>query len=100
MAGNPGAWPVLSVNIRPNVWPRKSPSGTLQIWCLLLVDRELQLAHDLAQLLQCLVGIVLLAQDHKIIGVGYDKTAEALLLARYGRVSLRSTASDQQRIPW
>src|SRR5258707_2226807 len=47
--------------------------------CLLLVDRELQLAHDLAQLLQCLVGITLLAQDHKIVGVGYDTTAEALL---------------------
>src|SRR5271163_47592 len=47
--------------------------------CLLLVDRQLQLAHDLAQLLQCLVGIALLAQDHKIIGVGYDTTAEALL---------------------
>src|SRR5712672_842223 len=25
--------------------------------CLLLVDRELQLSHDLAQLLQCLIGI-------------------------------------------
>jgi hypothetical protein len=36
--------------------------------CLLLVDRELQLAHDLAQLLQCLIGFALLAQDHKIIG--------------------------------
>jgi hypothetical protein len=45
----------------------------------LIVDRALQLAHDLAQLLRCLVGIALLAQDHKIIGVGYDTTAEALL---------------------
>src|SRR3982074_2712049 len=47
--------------------------------CLLLVDRELQLAHDLAQLLQRLVGFTLLAQDHEIIGVGHDTTAEALL---------------------
>src|SRR3977135_3139565 len=47
--------------------------------CLLLVDRELQLAHDLAQLLQCLIGIAFLAQDHKIVGIGHDTTAEALL---------------------
>src|ERR1700732_425901 len=37
--------------------------------CLLLADRELQLAHDLAQLLQCLVGFALLAQDHEIVGI-------------------------------
>src|SRR6478672_652087 len=47
--------------------------------CLLLVDRKLQLAHDHAQLLQRLVGFALLAQDHEIVGVGYDTTAEALL---------------------
>src|SRR5882757_4489372 len=34
--------------------------------CLLLVDRELQLAHDLAQPLQRLFGIALLAQDHEV----------------------------------
>src|SRR6202165_533052 len=47
--------------------------------CLLLVDRELQLAHDLAQLLQSLIGIAFLAQDHKIVGIGHDTTVEALL---------------------
>src|SRR3977135_4483448 len=46
--------------------------------CLLLVDRELQLAHDLAQLLQRLIGFALLAQDHEIVGIGHDTTAEAL----------------------
>jgi hypothetical protein len=30
-------------------------------------------------LLQCLIGIALLAQDHEIVGIGYDPTAEALL---------------------
>jgi len=30
-------------------------------------------------LLQRIIGVALLAQDHKIIGVGYDTTAEALL---------------------
>src|SRR5260221_6519570 len=47
--------------------------------CLLLVDRELQLAHDLAQLLQCLIGIAFLAQDHEIVGIGHNTTAKALL---------------------
>src|SRR6266705_6575424 len=47
--------------------------------CLLLVDRELQLAHDLAQLLQRLIGFALLAQDHEIVGIGHDTTAETLL---------------------
>jgi hypothetical protein len=35
-------------------------------------------AHDLAQLLQRLIGIAFLAQDHEIVGIGYDTTAEAL----------------------
>jgi hypothetical protein len=47
--------------------------------CLLLVDRELQLAHDLAQLLQRLIGFAPPAQDHEIVGVGHDARAEALL---------------------
>src|SRR5246127_2781722 len=44
--------------------------------CLLLVDRELQLAHDLAQLLQRLIGFAFPAQDHEIVRVGHDTTAE------------------------
>ena len=47
--------------------------------CLLIVDRELQLAHDLAQLLQRLIGFAFLAQDNEIVGVGHDTTAEAAL---------------------
>src|SRR5712691_9673369 len=47
--------------------------------CLLLVDRELQSSHDLAQSLQSLSGLALPAQDHEIIGVGHDATAEASL---------------------
>src|SRR5437870_7620763 len=35
--------------------------------CLLLVDRELQLSHDLAQSLQGLCGFAPPAQDHKVI---------------------------------
>src|SRR5436305_2964267 len=75
------ALPVLAEYIRPNVYPRKSnsPSGTLQISCLLLVDRELQLSHDLAQSLQGLFGFALSAQDHEVVGVGHDASAEASL---------------------
>ena len=40
--------------------------------CLFLVDRQLQLAHDLAQPLQSLFGLAPSAQDHEVIGVGYD----------------------------
>src|ERR1017187_9389216 len=40
--------------------------------CLLPVDRELQLAHDLAQLLQRLIGFAFPAQDHEIVRVGHD----------------------------
>jgi len=39
---------------------------------LLLVDRELQLTHDLAQLAQGLFGLTPLAQDHEVIGVGHE----------------------------
>src|ERR1700716_2622587 len=47
--------------------------------CLLLVDRELQLAHDLAHSLQGLVGFALPAQDHEVVGIGHEATAEAAL---------------------
>jgi hypothetical protein len=36
---------------------------------LLLVHRELQLAHDLAQSLQRLVGVAVPAQDHELVGI-------------------------------
>src|SRR5215211_2974752 len=47
--------------------------------CLLLVDRELQLAHDLAQSLQRLFGFAPPAQDHEVVGIGYDARAETSL---------------------
>src|ERR1035437_10922885 len=40
--------------------------------CLLLVDRELQLAHDLAQVLQSLFGHASSAQNHKVIRIGHE----------------------------
>src|SRR5271154_3372389 len=43
----------------------------------LIVDRVLQLPHDLAQSLQCLVGFALPAQDHEIVGVGHNARTEA-----------------------
>lgn len=47
--------------------------------CLLLVHLQLQLAHDLAQSMQCLFGFALSAQDHEIVRVGHGTRAEALL---------------------
>jgi hypothetical protein len=47
--------------------------------CLLLVDRELQFSHDLAQSLQSLCGLAPPAQDHEVVGVGHDARAEASL---------------------
>src|ERR1700676_4245973 len=50
----------------------KLPFRYLADSCLLLVDRELQLAHDLAQSLQRLFGFAPPTQDHEIVGVGHD----------------------------
>src|SRR5215471_17871000 len=47
--------------------------------CLLLVDRESQLPHELAQSVQSLFGLALPTQNHEIVGVGHDSTAQALL---------------------
>src|ERR1700738_1250820 len=44
--------------------------------CLLFVDRELELAHDLAQLLQRLFGFASPAQDHEVVRVGHDARAK------------------------
>src|ERR1700684_4345672 len=57
----------------------KLPFRYLADSCLLLVDRELQLAHDLAQSLQGLFGFAPPTQDHEVVGVGHDTRAEALL---------------------
>ena len=75
------AFPVLAEYIRPNVYPRKSklPFRDLANSCLLFVDRELELAHDLAQLLQRLFGFASPAQDHEVVRVGHDARAETSL---------------------
>ena len=75
------AWPVLAEYIRPNVYPRKSnsPSGTLQIRVFSSLTVSFSLAHDLAQSLQRRFGLAPPAQDHEIVGVGHDASAEASL---------------------
>src|SRR5487761_2526838 len=45
--------------------------------CLLLVDRQLQLAHELTQAGQGLFGLAPSAQDHEIVGVGHNARAKA-----------------------
>src|SRR6201993_3544450 len=47
--------------------------------CLLLVDRQLQLSHDLAQSLQGFVSFAPPAQDHEVVRVGHDARAETSL---------------------
>src|SRR6516165_6159792 len=41
--------------------------------CLLLVHCQLQLAHDLAQVVQRLLGTAPSAQDHKIVGISDER---------------------------
>src|ERR1022692_1554651 len=81
MAGIPGAPGRFSLNTSVERVAQKVELSFRHFAdsCLLLVDRELQLAHDLAQLLQCLIGFAFPAQDHEIVGVGHDTTAEASL---------------------
>ena len=55
------------------------PFRNLADSCLLLVDRQLQFAHELAHAGQRLFGLTPPAQDHEIVGVGHDARAEAFL---------------------
>ena len=48
---------------------------------LLLVHCQLQLAHDLAQVMQCILGAAPSAQDHKVVRISDEASAEALLKA-------------------
>jgi hypothetical protein len=45
--------------------------------CFLLVDPQLQLAHDLAHLGQSQFSSAFPAQDYEVVGNGYDPAAEA-----------------------
>src|SRR6516165_4274627 len=49
--------------------------------CLLLIHCQLQLAHDLAQMVQCVLRAAPSAQDHKVIRISDEASAEALLKA-------------------
>ena len=50
-----------------------------RVAAVLLVHRQLQLAHDLAQALQGRFGLAPSAQDHEVVRVGYEASAEASL---------------------
>jgi hypothetical protein len=47
--------------------------------CLVLVHRQLQLAHDLAQMVQRRFGAAPPAQDHEVIGIDDKASAKARL---------------------
>jgi hypothetical protein len=40
---------------------------------------QLQLAHDLAQVVQRRIGVAVPAQDHEVVGIDHEPTAQALL---------------------
>jgi hypothetical protein len=73
------AWLVLGEYIRPNVHPRKSnsPSGTLQMRVFPALTVSFSLPMSLR--IQCNASSALpSAQDHEIVGIGHDPTADAL----------------------
>src|SRR5258707_8485413 len=47
--------------------------------CLVLLHPQLQLAHDLAQLVQRRFNIALSAQDHEIVSIGNETSTETSL---------------------
>jgi len=49
--------------------------------CLVLVHRQLQLAHDLAQVVRRRFGVAPPAQDHRVVGIGDQASAETSLKA-------------------
>src|SRR5215831_13384130 len=49
--------------------------------CLLLIHCQLQLAYDLAQMVQCVLRAAPSAQDHKVIRIIDEASAKALLKA-------------------
>src|SRR5208283_4371603 len=68
--------------------------------CLLLVHRQLQLTHDLAQVMQRRFGAALPAQDHEVIRVGDEQSAEASLKAEpSAEASLKAKLLPPQHEP-
>src|SRR5882724_8761484 len=59
----------------------KLPVRNLADPCLLLIHWQLQLAHDLAQVVQRILRAAPSAQDHKIVRIGDEASAETLLQA-------------------
>src|SRR5215831_10356431 len=57
--------------------PARNPTDP----CLLLIHCQLQLAHDLAQMMQCVLRAAPSAQDHKVIRIIDEASAKALLKA-------------------
>src|ERR1700719_1117293 len=77
------AWPVVREYIRPNVKPKKSnsPSGTLQICVLSSFTVSFSLPMIFAQVMQRRFGVAPPAQDHEVVGIGDEASAEASLKA-------------------
>ena len=77
------AWPVVREYIRPNVKPKKWNFAfrDLADLCLVLVHRQLQLTHDFVQAMQRRFGVAPRAQDHEVVGIGDQPSAEASLKA-------------------
>ena len=44
--------------------------------CFVLIHRQPQLAHDLAQVVQRRFGVAASAQDHEVVGIGDQASAE------------------------
>ena len=75
------AWPVLGEYIRPNVNPRKSnsPSGTLQIRVLSSFTVSFSLPMISRRWCNAASALPVPAQDHEVVGIDHEPTAEALL---------------------
>ena len=57
--------------------------------CLVLVHRQPQLAHDLAQVVQRRFGVAPPAQDHEVVGIDDEASAETSLKAQGCSVLIR-----------
>src|SRR5215472_15722893 len=64
----------IAQEVKLPVWNPADP-------CLLLVHCQLQLAHDLAQMVQCVLRAAPSAQDDKVIRINDEASAKALLKA-------------------
>jgi len=79
----PSGLAVVRENIRPNVKPKKSnsPSGTVQICVLSSFTVSFSLPMISRRWCSASSALALSAQDHKIIRIGNEASAEAVLKA-------------------